>query len=428
MIHSFSCENFYSFKNKAEISFVVDKKAPDTNLYVTAPSGTRLSKIGIVVGPNASGKTHLLRVPAFFAWFLGHSITSKPNEPLNIMPFKLDNKSKNKPTNLSVTFEIGRDKNIYTYTLSLTRERVLKEELQVKKLVKQRHRTTTLFYREWDKKKRKYTIKDNGFGLSQGIKNSICSDVSVILTASRFDHQESYKIAHAWNEYTGNVTKEGWDEDHAVGISKNRHFANALDHYIEYPNLKKKVEEFIKTVERNFDSFEIQKSESGGYFVRGIYTVQDFTKQPAQVSDKQIQKYDIDMRHESAGIKQLLTILAFIFVAIDDKHLSTGGKKLNNALTVIDEFDDSAHPDLSDEVLYLFIAPEDNLNNAQILFTTHNHLLFHRVDKYNIFIVEKDEAGESTVTRLDSIEDVKLGDNYFAKYIAGDYGGLPDVW
>ena len=428
MIHSFSCKNFYSFKNKAEISFVVDKKAPDTNIYVTAPSGTRLSKIGVVVGPNASGKTHLLRVPAFFAWFLVNSIKSEPDAPINIMPFKLDNKSNNKPINLSVTFEVGQDKNIYTYNLSLTCARVIKEELQVKRLVTQRRRTTTLFYREWDTKKQQYTIKDNGFGLSEGVKNSLRPNVSVILTASRFNHQESQKIVDAWNEYAGNVTVRGWDEDHTTGASKNRHFVKALDRYIEYPDLKKKVEEFIQTVERNFDSFEIQKSESGEYFVKGIYTIKDFTKPPVQVGDKSTQKYAIGIQSESAGIKQLITMLAFIFVAIDDKYLANGTKKLNNTLTVIDEFDDSAHPDLSDEVLYLFIAPEDNRNNAQILLTTHNHLLFHRVDKYNIFIVEKDDAGESTVTRLSDIEDVRLGDNYFAKYIAGDYGGLPDVW
>jgi hypothetical protein len=47
------------------------------------------------------------------------------------------------------------------------------------------------------------------------------------------------------------------------------------------------------------------------------------------------------------------------------------------------------------------------------------------LDKQQIVIVEKDENNVSDAWKLDEIEGVRAGENYYAKYLAGIYGGIP---
>ena len=49
------------------------------------------------------------------------------------------------------------------------------------------------------------------------------------------------------------------------------------------------------------------------------------------------------------------------------------------------------------------------------------------LSKYQLFLVEKTLECESQVYRLDEIEGVRSDDNFFKKYLAGAYGGVPDT-
>ena len=60
MIHSIKWQNFFSFAEENEISFVVGKAMPEDFSSFNTPGGTRLSKIIAVLGANASGKTKLI--------------------------------------------------------------------------------------------------------------------------------------------------------------------------------------------------------------------------------------------------------------------------------------------------------------------------------------------------------------------------------
>ena len=89
MIHSFSCKNFYSFGKEVKVDFTVNDNAPQDNGYFKAKSGTRLSKIEAVIGPNASGKTNLLKVLPFIKWFIVESFKSDADELVPIKPLAI---------------------------------------------------------------------------------------------------------------------------------------------------------------------------------------------------------------------------------------------------------------------------------------------------------------------------------------------------
>src|SRR3989344_6655273 len=107
MVHRLKFKNFYSFMGEAEINLVVDKNAPDTDAYFTDESGkNRLTKLIAIIGPNASGKTNILRCLAFISWFISDSfLDSKANDDIAFKPFLFC--GDNKPSDFLIEFEIN---------------------------------------------------------------------------------------------------------------------------------------------------------------------------------------------------------------------------------------------------------------------------------------------------------------------------------
>ncbi len=101
--------------------------------------------------------------------------------------------------------------------------------------------------------------------------------------------------------------------------------------------------------------------------------------------------------------------------------MATGG------VAVLDEIDVSLHPEMVVALFNLFSQPETNPKNAQMLFSTHSHLILSKLDKYQIILVEKNQNGVSESWRLDEMSGVRADDNYYSKYIAGAYGAVPRI-
>src|SRR5699024_1202058 len=96
-------------------------------------------------------------------------------------------------------------------------------------------------------------------------------------------------------------------------------------------------------------------------------------------------------------------------------------------LAVIDEMESDLHPHMLAELIDLFISPETNPHNAQLIFSTHSHELLNMLLKQQIVLVEKDEQLNTDAYRLDDVEGVRADDNIYAKYLAGAYGGIPNI-
>ena len=73
------------------------------------------------------------------------------------------------------------------------------------------------------------------------------------------------------------------------------------------------------------------------------------------------EKIYLPMQYESSGTKQLFVLLKAILVV-----LAKGG------VAVLDEFDVNLHPEMVLSLFDLFVQPETNPKNAQLLFSTHS--------------------------------------------------------
>ena len=120
---------------------------------------------------------------------------------------------------------------------------------------------------------------------------------------------------------------------------------------------------------------------------------------------------------ESSGTKSLYKQLGRYQLILD-----TGG------LLCLDEFDINLHPHILPKLLSLFEDKNTNPNGAQLLFTSHNAEVMEYMDKYRIYLVEK-ENNECFVYRLDEIpSDVIRNDRAILPlYNSGKLGGVPDL-
>ena len=101
------------------------------------------------------------------------------------------------------------------------------------------------------------------------------------------------------------------------------------------------------------------------------------------------------------------------------------------SVLVIDELDTKLHPELTERLILLFHNKEINVNNAQLIFTSHNtNLLNAKIFRRDqIFFVEKDSLGSSNLYSLSNFKkngksprnDEKIEDNY----LKGKYGAMP---
>jgi len=390
MIHLIKFKNFFSFKEEALISLKVSEKAPNTEKYIVDKTKTRLTKILAVFGHNAAGKTNALKAISFLQWFIVNAYTEDPDTEISISPFEFVREKK--PTEMMVEFSIGQD--LYLYYVNLTPEKVINEKLQKKILGKKKFKT--LFERSWDNEENNYIWKDN-FGLGVRFRERLRKNASVLATSIRDNHKESIRIFDFWNKISVNVGLAGKvdNEKYLIGeaaffFSKNNKLKQKADELLQKFDLGLKAIEIIKKKETN---------HSVSFDLKGVHH----------------NNYTLSFQFESSGTRKFFAILKHILYVLEK-----GG------VAVLDEFDTDLHPMMSEKLLEMFFSKETNPHNAQLIFSAHSPHLLNLLDKYQIALTEKDKKGESEIWRLDEMKGVRLDDNYYAKYLAGAYGGVPN--
>ncbi len=406
MLHSFSVENFYCFAEEAFADFEVRQVENLSNLYCISPAGTYLSKIGCVIGSNASGKTTILKGLPFLKWLIVDAFLFDKSFPIPVFPF-FAGRNKKLPIKLSVSFEL--DNTLYSLFLELFQNKIFSEELKVKSKTKKNFTQKTLYKKQWIKEDNQYAIKATKFKLPKGLDKDLLqrNNAALIGMAKHFGHDLSEKIVSYWENIYSNVTESGRSQD--TISPKNTNVLDeswkTFDFYLNNPKLKQEAEKLLSRFDIGFDSLFIFKEQTEG-----------ITKLKVGINhylDGQLTT--LSLTHASEGTKQLLFLLKLILQALE-----RGG------VVVLDEFESSLHPDIALALFHLFVSPETNPNNAQLFFGTHNHRILADLDKYQIFIAEKGKNGHASLFRLDELN-VRPDENYYAKYIAGVYGGVPNI-
>lgn len=141
--------NFGPFRDKFHLSMLATDIDPgDQRGVVEVPiegddEPLRLLRCAAIYGPNASGKSWLLRAASALGYLIEHSATESSDEPLGpYVPFALDEQSRAQPVLLGVRAVIQR--SVYEYRIEFQQTRITLEQLA--KLTPDGE--TVLFHRE----------------------------------------------------------------------------------------------------------------------------------------------------------------------------------------------------------------------------------------------------------------------------------------
>lgn len=382
------------------MSFSLGKQSPENDLSCIADTGDRLSKLVAVIGPNASGKTNVLKVLAFMRWFIASSFSEQhPNDEIPLEPHFFGEKT-------NTTFQIQFDHygELYRYDLVLNRKRVIHEAL----FIKTSKLFSYIFKRMWDEDEQTYTILQKGFGFDRKEAAKVRSNASLIATAAQYGVESATQMQQAFMKIFTNVNSLGRVAP-ASTIDELLEVAEVFQHN---QILGRQASELLCKLDLGLREVII-KSE----------TITDPKTQksmdinvPYGVHRKGKLEKQLELWRESSGTQRAYTLLSHLLPA-----LSLGG------VAVIDELEADLHPDMLVPLLELFIDPATNPKQAQIIFSSHSHEILEMLSKDQVLLVEKDSQGSSDAWLLSNVEGVRRDDNLYAKYRAGAYGAVPDL-
>lgn len=399
MLLKIELENFFSIKNRVCLDFVAaksnTKQARELSYNVIDWNGTKVLKTIGLFGPNASGKSNILKAINFCCRMILESHQNNEGAVFNFMPFKFDGYDK-KPSEFFIDFVCNEVE--YEYSFALTRTEIIRE---------------SLYYYPNGKRAKVFTRDENAkdvYSFSPGV---IAKPKDVALNTSRKNlflsraSSMNRELAQELYRYFLNTFLLGLVDLNSVSVEENfkaykKIILKALaicdtdicDIKVRHEQVPAPVMSSPCSPELNFRMIDILR-------------FQTTHKRSPEVS------FDLDVE-ESNGTRKLFQILLRLLDVVR-----------NRKSLMMDEFDMGLHTRLADFILDLIHASE----SSQLLFTSHNTNLIdmRRLRKDQVVFVNKLEDGSTDVYSLYDYKDFRENMDAEKGYIQGRFDAVPFV-
>lgn len=400
MIAEFTIENFFSIKSQQKISF-----EPSSDIFMSdeysyeVKNGVKLLKVGIIYGANASGKTNILNAIDFFR-MLVLRMPKDRNEQTGVVPFMLDETSRNEPTKMSMIFYINQSKYILTFELDA--KYIHSETLTVYDSI----RPTKLYSRSYDASSDSSIIE---FGVnlkmtkkSQDVISGNTINNSSVLAAFGKSNVERTKLNDVYDYFAKQVkevlapgmllsgyVKSRLDKDESGDLKKFiLNFLKASDFNIEDIILREEEKLITPELEQLIQNAPIGDDAKADMLRRGKITNTELTFKH-KAGDR---LYDLSEEYESNGTMRFLGMAVILNFLLK-----------TNRFVPIDEVETSIHYELLAYFIKVFLANSEG--TSQMLLTTHDINLLNEdfIRRDTIWFTDKDEFGETKIVRLSSM-------------------------
>lgn len=400
MIAEFNIENFFSIKSAQKISFEPSADTFMSDEYSTeVKEGVRLLKIGIIYGANASGKTNVLNAIEFFR-MLVLRMPKDRNEKTGVVPFMMDDTSRNETTKMSMVFYINQSK--YILSFELDENYIYSESLIVYDSI----RPTRLYNRSYDAATDS-SIIDFGPNLkmtrkSQDVISGNTINNCSVLAAFGKSNVERTRLNDVYDYFAKQVkdvlapgmslsryVKAQLDKDEKGDLKKFiLNLLKASDFNIEDVVLHEEEELITPELEQLIQNAPIGKEAKDEMLRKGKITNAELTFKH-RVGDK---IYDLSEEYESNGTMRFLGMAVILNFLLK-----------TNRFVPIDEVETSIHYELLAYFLKVFLANSNG--TSQMLLTTHDINLLNEdfIRRDTIWFTDKDELGETKIVRLSSL-------------------------
>jgi len=397
----FRVTNFASLKDEQEISLVALDDHPELATTLVPMSKERVLPAAGVFGPNASGKSNLIKAMVFGKTAVVESHQRwLPEDPIPRWPFRLDVESRSAPSEFVFEFVHGQVR--YEYGFSLDDRTILEEWLF-----------------SWPKGRRIVLFERSAmqitFGASlPGPKAAIAELVrenSLFLSAAAANNQPQLRSVAAWFARWLRASPRHADfapffpmDEQTIGLLR---FAD-----IGVVG--------AAMVDRTAAEIELSLGWSG----RKRATFEGAGEAPRQELVHQARtgsgRESLPWVWESSGTQTWLHLSHLAVLALN-----------NGGILTIDDIGGDLHPLLTTQLVGLFQDPRTNPGGAQIIFTGHDVNLLGRHVEYRlrrdqVWLTAKDSGGATRVCPLTEYVRVRDGvDDVAGRYLQGRYGAVP---
>lgn len=416
MLVEFKVKNYRSIKDEQILTMVkaTTKELEDTNTFITKEKKKplKLLRSATIYGPNASGKSNLLKAMNTMQKIVLNSDSKiKRGTKLPVTPFLLDSTTKTEPTEFEIIF-IANDIK-YQYGFVLNNEIILEEWL----FAFPEGSAQTWFERTYETEENKTQwYFGSKFTGNKKIWSESTRDNSLFLSIATQLNSEQLQPIYDWFNNTLHVLESTarLDPSFTYDLYQKEKYETEINKFLAVADLD--IEE-LKITEEDFDTSKLPLDIPDEIRVKLAEDIKD--KKILNVSSlhKSIQGDDVyfDFNEESDGTKKFL---AFIGPWIDTLE--------NGHILLIDELHDNFHPLMVRFLIELFHNNETNKQNAQLVFTSHEtsvmtQEIFRRDQIW--FCEKKNKATE--LFSLAEFNPRKGVTDIEKSYFSGRYGALP---
>lgn len=424
MILELKIQNFLSFKKEVSFSFEATSDAALSDYYVVEQNdGTRILKMAMVYGANASGKSNLLAAFDFLNFFTRH-IPDEKDGGTDFQPFEFGETVK-KPGSFELLFYVKGKK--HRYQLLIDRNTVLEEKL----FVYPGTQPAVIFMRDFNAEKKISVVQ---FGSKIKISNQA-------VEAIQLKTLKNASVLAAYNQVNLTIS----ELDDVVSWFRNQ-FMQVINPYTdltsfsdnsikESEKMKLQALQFLKEADFNIKNvfFKDRVTEVSDEMLKVLDVLPFTDEERVKIKKEKVwhdeetwfthhvmnegleESYSLSENQQSQGTLRYYGLSAPFYHAIE-----------KNAFLPIDEIGSALHPLLVMHFLKEFLQKS---NQAQLLFTTHNMSLLNEKDMLRKDAIWFTEKGEDGATDLYSMADFNFRKelSFYNAYKIGKFGGIPEL-
>ncbi len=427
MIVNFSIQNFGPIKDQQTLSFEADKSthledAYVTN-YVTKTRKKRLLKLALIYGPNASGKTTILKALDFLRDIVLYP-AEKKTTVFDFEPFLFN--AKTPEENSLISIEFINDGIKYFYEVEFMKKAIVKEELTFWNPVKANlYKRTTNLSTQFTEITFGSTVKiDKTFKKTLEANTLWNNTVLGGYLKTNIDFQELKGVISWFQETLTPIVWTRTDLEDFVSkqINKNKivksdviEILRKADFYIS--DIQIKEEE--KDMPDFLYEFLLKRLEEENRKVKAS----DVKKRIATLNLELVhtingKDYPLPFDNESSGTRRYYGLAGLLAMSLKKRMI-----------LLVDELEASLHPDLYQHFLLSFLM---NSKQSQIIATTHNREILNNREIFRNDAIWFTDKNNDCATELYSLADfdssvVRGSTNVLNAYKSGKLGATPNT-
>ena len=415
MLLSFRVKNFRSFADEAIFSMRPVNAYKEFEQNLCEIKRINVLKVAGIYGPNASGKSNVIRAIGAMRHILFDSLRRSSVDKIDVEPFELNSINRSAPTEFDIEMII--DNYVYRYGFSVTRDSVVAEWLY-RSLGGQRVVSHVMFIREGK------SILEFNKSCFNELKKSF--DIETLLPNAL--------LLPRLDQYNNRISKRvmGWFKNLNVlsGISSSKYGEYSARNF-QREDFQEKMLSVIKLADSTIKKISIKTEEISAdelpfnVRMRLPQSLRGFLVESRTVSVDRLDSegcnvpFDLDDQ-ESEGTKKLFEMSGPLVDILN-----------KGSVLVIDELEAKLHPSLTRKIVSLFQSKDWNPNNAQLIFVTHEVTLLRRASlrRDQIWFCEKGRSCKSELYCLAEVQSTKRTrseDNLEKKYLEGRFGAIPN--